>query len=715
MSLIAALLFATGLAVCEPVAVSVPPYACKGGQATVAVPVIPDATYSWSIEGAAIVSGAGTPRVTLGVSRAGAVKATCVITNAECSRIAGAEFPVRDTISINQLTVPATMKIGEPVTITWSYGAAAPTSQLLDGDALEAPVPLPANVRSYTFTPKISGARGIELRASYYTAMSGGPQPKRRAARGSVATASDCGSVSLRKPVIVEGCSTFGARITVPPSIDASSTFQAFVDLEEGERAEWSVENGTILEQSPITGLAVIRAAESGVLEVTATVERGACQRVSNAIVPIVAAALQCPVPPVATMSLLSRECGTATVQAAFTGTAPFRGVWSDGTPFETWSNAVTQTFDEAGTYALTSFRDATCIGVVQGAAQAESLRPTVKLETAGGPCTNGTLRATLTGIPPFQLLWSDGTSTTTNDLVVDKTPSAPGTWSVTVGDAVCGRVVQSSPIYIDYPPRARTYTGVHCRVQYNEPVEVTINVSGPPPYTAEWSDGVVTTSTTPNQLVRTFAATSSLQEVSILRVTGNGCEAAVETPLVRIGYRPRPALDPTKTDLFVCPGETGTAALAVYPENATIAWSVTGGEIVSGQGTPSVTFRGTGAGDGVLRVETSFPDGTCTGDVQSAVRFHGYPEIRDLKAPDSIRVGGTAVLTWTQDNAARASITTQEVGRRDELLWYGCTAGRCRAEFVDKLGAGSITFEIRTIGECGNDQTVLRTMSITE
>jgi hypothetical protein len=82
---------------------------------------------------------------------------------------------------------------------------------------------------------------------------------------------------------------------------------------------------------------------------------------------------------PVARVSGGGAACDTATIRAEFEGSPPFRGRWSDGTPFETSSAHVDRTVTESGVYSIEEFEDATCVGSSVGEAHV-ILQPSTRL-----------------------------------------------------------------------------------------------------------------------------------------------------------------------------------------------------------------------------------------------------------------------------------------------------------------------------------------------
>lgn len=126
-------------------------------------------------------------------------------------------------------------------------------------------------------------------------------------------------------------------RLVAPEDVTAGTTFTAYVDSAEGEKVEWEVEHGTVVRTSASGDQVEIMTGSSGPLRLSAKVARkSGCFAHGEATVYILQPLAQCTTPPKAILESVSRDCRRATVRATFTGTGPFAGEWSDGTPFRT-------------------------------------------------------------------------------------------------------------------------------------------------------------------------------------------------------------------------------------------------------------------------------------------------------------------------------------------------------------------------------------------
>ncbi len=681
-------------ATCDIPPVQVPLFACLNGLATAAVDPVADASYEWSAEGATIVGDATTNRVVFRVDEKSATLRCRVTTEACGLSDAVAVVAVRQPIDIRVFDVPAESPANQPLTLSWSYvPGREPRSQALTGDLFPEPVVLPATERSYTFTPQTGGSRTVELRASHSEVVPIAQRPKRR--RRSVSggvSASECPGAVAAAKVEIRGCVAAEPLLEVPFDAAAGSTFEAWVTIADGERVEWSVENGTVQSVSPFYDGATIVAGSSGMTRVTARVERTpGCFATVTASVAVILPAAQCAVPPAAFLTYVGHDCQRATMRATFTGTPPFAGEWSDGTPFRT-SAALQHGFTSSGTYTIRNFRDASCFGTVNGEKTLETLRPRVDLR-ATSSCGVTNLVATLKGVPPFVLQWMDGPRTTTSDTTVTRAvPGDPRGYAhqiaVYVRDAVCSSQSTTSDYVTIAPPLVVRYgEWPHCQTDpaYGTNIYATFS-GGTGPYRVEWSDGASAVSAFDSSVRRQVGPISEPSaQYEIVRATAGDCEVEPTNRIATVLNRPSGVIG-KPTDTSGCTSEVMTATLSRVPlPEATILWSLTNNApVLSGQGTPSITFTADSPGTFALTVKTTYPDSFCT-TISPKVSFtfvqrHTLRNVRLL--PQTIQPGGSATVTWDREGTpANVKVTTTpEYGT--ELRIEGC----CGAIFTDKV-----------------------------
>ena len=707
---------------CAPVTMAAPLFGCERGTATASVPLLAGATYAWTAEGATITAGAGTNRVTATLGDAGSAKLVCTVTHAGCSSEAVGVIAIRKPLLIHELKVPAEVDAAQPVTITWSYEpGAVPNAQLLTGDAFTSPVALDGAQRSYTFTPATDGSRNVELLASYAPSIHppAASQGRRRAVGSTLATATQCPSARATAKLEIRGCALNNLDIVAPGAVESGSTFVASVELNAGDGVEWQVTNGTLVSSNGLPQVEIRADDFAPSVRIAARVahsdECWVKLSVDVAVHPRAACGTN---PPTATLSVTERTCFNATVQAAFTGTPPFSG-WLDGAYFETSSATFSQLVAAPGTYGIVGFRDSICSGVVDNLI-VENTGPDAVLTTVGGSCTNSKIVATLTGRPPFKGLWSDGETFTTSEYTVEKTnlPYIGRYWIHALEDATCWVPARESYVEITSPPGMGLATGPFCQYDGGEGVSLPITVyEGLPPYSVEWSDGVVTTSNS-THFSRVFTDRVSTQ-VEIVRATTRTCDANVFNPVATIHYRHEPVIDESTLTPFICYGETGSAELTAPVPEGTIEWTITHGTILTGQGTSAITFKAVDGDPILLNVSVSYPDGHCTRSAGRGILVgETAGAITELTAePSIIPAGSTTTISYkVVGNVNHWTHHVDPPSREGDLRGdrWKCNADRvCTIPFTDTHGAGTVTINVTYGGDCIQDGQISTTFTI--
>ena len=718
MSIFAAILFA---ATCATPSMNAPAFACRNGSATAYVTPVAGASYEWNVEGATIVGGADTNRVALQITGDTSVKLSCVVTSEECGvKSAVGVIQVREPIVVREFKVPAATNANEPLTITWSYlPGREPQSQVLSGDLFPQPIVLEAIQRSYTFTPQTGGSRNAELHASYSRAISVVPPSKkrRRSVSGSP-VASECPAALATAKIEVRGCVETEPILDAPFDSAAGATFTVKVEIADGEKVEWSAENGALQSVSPFYDEATFVAGTSGETKVTARVEKtSGCFSSASAAVAIILPASQCAVPPTATLTYSTHDCDKLLMHATFTGNGPFAGEWSDGTPFRS-STSTGHYFTTPGTLTIQNFRDSTCFGTVTGEKTVETIKPFVGLN-ATQSCGVAHLTATLKGVPPFEVRWSDGETLTTSETTLTRTVKGTDsyfldTWMVTMTDAACKTSVYSRMIEVAAPP-VIDYYGEYQACQTNPGNSVRLfgrfrNATGP--YRVDWADGATVVTTGPDfqRSVGPFSGPSANYE--IVRAFAGACELDV-TGLTQTVLN-RPAATIQGSGGFGCSTEPLTATLSVVPlPEATIEWAISkNARILSGQGTPNVTFTADNPGTYDVTVKTMYPDGHCTNTSQArSYTFAHKRTVRNVKLePSTIKPGGKATITWEPVNNPVVTVTTSAARGLDLHQDVDC----CSAYFLDTQGvAASVPIYVQWYDPCLGYQGETRMLTI--
>lgn len=691
---------------CAVPALWMPSFACHNGVATAWVEAADGATYEWTAEGATIVSGAGTSRVTLQITHPAMARLNVKRSTDACAVSTSGVIHVREPIVIRDFTVPQTANTDQPVTLRWSYDPGRePGSQLLTGDLFPNPIPLPAAQRSYTFTPKSSGARTVELRASYARVIPTAPPKRRRASSASTATSSECPAARATAKMNVSGCVDEVLTLDVPDDVAAGATFLAIVRLVGNQKAGWSVEGGTVKSISPFTDTVEVIAGTTGKVRLVARVEqKPGCFVSAEAEVPILMPVEQCAAPPTATLSTGQRDCDSVQVVADFTGTPPFRGMWSDGVELHASSHRIVRELRSGGNVTLTQFRDAACYGR-PASANIEDSRQSVRLELIENRCGIARVVAHFSGAPPFTGYWTGGERFSTNERRLERTMKITGEHAhelrrqVVLEDAVCRRYAVSDALVLDPVPLARAGPYLVCQTNPNEGAWVSVTASRYKHWTdlvvAEWTDGVVSMGTIGSVGRRVPPFTTSSQQYTLRRVLVGGCEADLEHPVVTIANRPTVQIAPT-LPTQACAGERLTARVQPEPSaDSTLRWSMRGNYATAAGPLDGKEFTFTSRLEGgvTIAVATEHADRVCNGQSREvSVWFHAPAEVLDIKLdPPAIPRGGVTRITWGTEGRFFQNVRVSVPPERAS----GLTVDAWGATYVDTTGPGTfpITF----------------------
>jgi hypothetical protein len=517
------------------------------------------------------------------------------------------------------------------------------------------------------------------------------------------------------RTVEVSGCVDDPPILDAPFDAAAASTFTVHLDPQAGPTAEWSVENGSVHGVSADTRSVDVVAGTSGVTKVSVRVEqKPGCFTSATTDVAIVLPLSQCAIPPAATLSYVSHDCDSAIMRATFTGNGPFAGEWSDGTPFRVSAETIHE-FKGPGTYTIQNFRDLSCFGTVTGEKTITRFKPTARL-TGEDSCGTASLVATFEGVAPFSGTWADGTPFTTNETTLARTvqtrgPDTADHWVVGVTDAACKTVTYSNEFVMAAVPSVRAPVYPSCQTDPSEGATISGYFDlGEGPYRIMWTDGVETVSPFSRYAERRLPPTTlPKRSLEIEQAFAGQCPARITQSIAKVLVRPSAQIQPA-ANRSACTGEVLHATLSQLPrEGSTIEWDFGVGQILSGQGTPSVTFTSNNGGTHNLTVKTLHADGFCnTTSNKVAYQFTQFSTVKNVQvAPTTIKVGGTANITWDQINNPTVTLTSSRSS--DTLVKTGC----CSATFVDKGGAGTASVKLEWYDPCRGVQSETFTITV--
>jgi hypothetical protein len=709
------------------VAVSLPLFGCRLGSASASVAPAEGATYAWSVAGGTIINGNGTPRVIISFADTATAQVSVAVASGQCSTPGQGVVALHDAFTAK--LVGDAGRVGEPLTINWTFSGGEPVTQTLSGTDFPEPIALAPGARSYTYSPTAAGAK-----EAWITASSAPPPPaRRRAAVGTRDGASPCTSVQTSSTYHVEECAKPGFSIHAPKSVLSGATFEARAEG-NATTVHWTIVNG-----SPATweGQTVtIHAGDSGKVEISAVGERPPCHNTASDSLSVeIVKELACDHPAASVLAGKS-DCNGASVEATFEGTPPFAGTWSDGATFSTKDYHLSRRVSTPGTYSITKFEDSICTGTSSGAAVIQPSAPTATLSSKTS-CARDNVTVQFTGKPPFTGQWSDGVPFTSTAMTMqrktpDPDPLAPpfGPFTIAyftdttdcIGKVSGGfnvhevpKVYVSSgwPAYlstdcISHPPPAGIGNGTYLIADFQ---------FGELPLTAVWSDGtVVTQAHWPTYRVVDPQETTTYKVVS---AHDKWCEAEIVIPSTTIWVSQRPEIvlpDVSPADNYgICFHKASSARLdKPLQPGTTVNWTVQNGTITGGQGTDAITFTTGENGPSTISCTFTFNDKRCPTDSSRQINVWGIPSAPVVSvSPSTIPPGGTATITYKY--GPNTSIGYASASRKDEITAVGqfCPDNVCQALFHDVTGPGAVTITIHAKGYC-SDQEVTGSATVT-
>jgi hypothetical protein len=698
------------------IVMSLPLLGCRFGTATASIAPIDGALYDWKVMGGSILSGNGTPKILLALGDGANALVSVAVNNRGCLSNGGGVISLHDAFTVNMTADPA--RVDATATLRWSFTGGEPVAQSITGTDFPQPLNLPTDVRTYTYTPSVAGAKDVSIFATSVAA------PLRRRPSGRARdSASTCTSAQTSITYQVDECAKPTLSIQAPAMVVAGSAFDVRA-VTDATSVHWTITNG-----SPAAAdgtLVTIRAGTTGTVGFSATAKRGSCPfTASSSGSSAIVAELVCS-HPTATVSAGPSDCSGGTVNVTFTGVPPFRGKWSDGESFTAQGVSMTRRVTSPGSYNLISFEDAACAGTTSGVANFAAFGPQAQI-TSTGSCTKDTVTVTFTGRPPFVGQWSDNESFTTSEMRITRQASTPGPLTILYfDDAQCRGTVNGS-LYIFPNPTisARTDWPVDPATDcYPYPagpgLQDTAGLAvdfdgGTLPLSVTWSDGV--TSTANSWPVRRYVLARETTTYTVVSAHDAHCPATLLHPSVTLWISPRPdvIVDNLGPAGSICDHVATTAHLATAPPaGTTVTWTIQNGTITGGQGTPTVSFTTGTNGPGAVTSNFTFNDRRCPIATTKNINVTGVPGQPTIQiSPSTIQPGGTATITYTL--GANTYVAGLDMSRRDEITPLGdCVNSVCHATFHDLLGVGTSTITVNVKGYCLQPNNASATITIT-
>jgi len=651
---------------CPTLPLLLPPFGCVSGIASAAVGEMPKATYTWNVDGATILGNDGGSRISMKLGTGDSVKVAVTIKTDDCTITSNGVIKLTNPLDIKDLAANAGMLL-QPVTITWEYKG-EPTSQTLSGTDFGTAIAIPASQTSYTYTPITEGQKSVTLTAisEPHVAQPGNSGGRRRPSQKQPVSATTCGQVSETVQYTVGNCSLPNVVISVPATVKPGVTFKAQVHISNTDVTpvlKWTITNG-----SPIGAVdgpdVTIVAGQSG--EVGVSVEArftDTCVATVRKKVDINGKCTE----PTATVSYGGTDCKRSLIKIKFTGQSPFGGTWSDGVTFNSTSTDYTREVAGAGTYSLREFHDAVCDGSMTGVATVPALgRVTISMK--GSNCNNGTIVAKFEGTPPFTGVWSDDqTRINTNEYTMEHKPVVgyPLYYVGDFRDVNCtadNGWSASNQMRLNDPPwvtvRYEALSSTLCSTP-ERAVILSADVMGDPPIHVKWSDGVVQDLpyTPARRIIWPEGRKSGSLTLSVVEASDKNCPAIIKSPSSQtVVFADWPKVEHPDSDNFMCSGQQSWAKItSTPPPGIPIIWTITNGEIVSGQGTTSIVWKsGAPGSDVTIRAKYDYGNIDCETTGTALPKPH-------VRASMTVPVTSIAKTTINAGESIGFSVTVDE------------------------------------------------------
>ncbi|MEA2163027.1 MAG: large repetitive protein [Thermoanaerobaculia bacterium] len=609
------------VAACTPPTATITPGGpttfCSGGSVNLTASV--GASYQWRNFGTPLI---GANAQVFNATTSGSYSVT--VTNASgCSATsANVSVTANTTVSVTiSAGGPTTFCSGGNVTLnanpSGGSGTFASYQWLLNGSAIPS-----ANSASYSATT--TGSYTVTATDSAGCTGTSAPQS---------VTVSPSPSAAISAPASVCPNSTAGASITNPVG---------------GATYTWSITNGTLQtgQGTPSITFAVTNASP---VSISVTASASGCTSTGSASVNVGVFT------PTITPSGPQSFCPGGSVTLTASAASSYQWLLN-GSPIPS-ANLQTYAATAAGSYSVSASNAGGCSGTSATVTVTQSAAPS-PVVSAGGPttfCQGGSVTLSTGAASSYQWMLNGSPIGGANGSSTPATVS--GSYSVTVTNGG-GCSATSSPISVTVNPSpVVTITGPSSICGASS---VTLD-AGAGFASYNWSTGASTQTIT--------VAPSATTTYNVTVTSAAGCSgSASKTVTVSSGSSSTTVLAPSS----VIANSTGNSASVSAAQNgSTYSWSITGGTITNGDGTPSILWTAGPSGSATISVVVTSGSCTASGSATVAITNAADVSLTASAAPNPVNPGGT--LTFTLNVANSGPNTALNVRVTNNL--YGVTA----------------------------------------
>lgn len=269
----------------------------------------------------------------------------------------------------------------------------------------------------------------------------------------------------------------------------------------------------------------------------------------------------------------------TGTLTFTLSGSSPWNIVWTDGTSNSTQLGVtsspflVTVTLSQSITYTPVSVSNVCGPGTVNGSAPfVLNAAPVATISGTQTICVGGSaiLSVSLTGIAPWNLSWTDGTTPqtqnglTANPFFISVTPGSQTTYSLVSVSGICNGTVNGSAVVTPQSGPTATLTGTQT-ICGTGTAQLTVALTGSAPWSITWTNGTTpTTQTGINSSPYNFTVTpTQTTTYTLTTVSTSGCPSGVVSgnAIVSAATIPTASISANQT---VCSGVNATLTIAL-------------------------------------------------------------------------------------------------------------------------------------------------------
>jgi uncharacterized repeat protein (TIGR01451 family) len=482
----------------------------------------------------------------------------------------------------------------------------------------------------------ISGANGVS-----YSATATGNYAV------TVTDSAGCTGTSAPQSVTVNAPPS--AAINAPASVCPNSTAGASIASPVGGATyTWSVTNGT-LQSGQGTSSITFSTGTASPVSISVTASASSCTSNGSASVSVGVFT------PTITTSGSPSFCPGGSV--TLTSSAANTYQWLlNGSPIGS-ANGQTYAATVAGSYTVTASNASGCSGTSAPVNVTQNTAPSPTV-TAGGPttfCAGGSVTLSTGAASSYQWLLNGSPIGGANGQSTPATVS--GSYSVTVTNAA-GCSATSAPISVTVNPNP--VVAISGPSSICGTGSVTLD-AGAGFASYNWSTGATT------QTITVSPIATATYNVTVTNAAG--CTAsASKTVTVGSGSTTTTVVAPSS----VASNSTGNSASVTAAQNgSTYNWSITGGTITAGDGTPSITWTAGASGSATISVVVTSGSCTATGSATVAITDSADVTLTATAAPNPANAGGT--VTFTMNVANNGPNTALNLRVTNNL--YGVTA----------------------------------------